>query len=183
MFSCIFIDICAIGSKLTIESINIFNPCNCNAVDIILCVICVPAICNYNTVNIGLAIGINTVEDLATLTFEYAINNSIVVSCCRNNGSPVDDRITSALVTLTGRISSSVINIFLRTAVATYAENSACVAIGSTGSFLVLSCACNVNMVTPLVLTNFLYRGGWVFLNPVPVGIIMSICTITVHFG
>ena len=55
----------------------------------------VPTVSNHNTVNVGLAVGINAAEEVAASTLENALGNSMGVSGSGNSGAPFYNGVTS----------------------------------------------------------------------------------------
>ena len=118
-----------------------------------------PAIGSRNAVNIGLTIGVYTVEQLAAaFTGQHVVNKHIVVAGCRNSSAPLNYG-TASIVGVT--FVSEVLN---RTAGTTNTEHTTGIAGGGAGSSQILSLAGGMNMEAPLVLS-------------------VCVCVIAIHFG
>ena len=77
--------------------------CNLNTIFIIRCLIFIPAVSYYNAVNVGLTICINTSKELATVyTSKLTVNKLICVTCCLNNCTPINYRVTNLAEGSTG---------------------------------------------------------------------------------
>ena len=85
----------AIIAKVIVITFNFFNAYKLNAVYIVT--VLNPTSC-YNTINIKFAISIYTVEDLAANTLKNTVDKCVGMTCSRNDGAPLNRRITCRTV-------------------------------------------------------------------------------------
>ena len=96
-----------------------------------------PAVCQHNAVDIGLAVGVNAVEQLAAGTLENAVCKVVAVAGCLDIRTPDNNGITVCAV------------------------GSAAVAVLGTGGFKVLQCCCAVDMTAvPCRIISLALCGG-----------------------
>ena len=112
----------ALCAKVIVEALNLLQTGELHAVHIVG--IAIPAVGNNHAVLIGLAVGVNAVEQLATSALQHAVGNSIGVAGGRNGGAPIHNGVT------------------------TFAEGAAGVAVFGAGGCLVSNSLCGVHVAT-----------------------------------
>ena len=154
-----------------------------NTVNEVHGVISGPTVSNNYTVNIGLTIGVNTVEYLTACASKNTVNYRVAVSGCGDNSTPIDYGAASTTVTPTSNVSGSVVYVLLSTAITLYAEDSAGVTSSSTGSSKILRLTCYMDVRADLALSVLKSSSRGIFLDPVPVLIKMTVSAVAVHLS
>ena len=110
--------------------------------------ICIPTVCNNNTVNISLAVGINAIEQFSAIyASKFAISINFILMTKRRNGSAPVKYCTTTSSGIT--IMTFFCLGYARTACAEYAAN---IALFSTSSSLILCFSCRMEMPTALII-------------------------------
>ena len=145
------------GIHLTINKMRAYQ---CHPIFIIRSIIVTPTIQNSNTINVSLAVGVNTIEQFATsYASQLTGNNLVYVSSYRNNSTPINYRIancaiSSTSVTCFGTSCSLIIkhywsmNVCCASLCLECRIRECCLKFSINAEFLIRECADNIRSIT-----------------------------------